>query len=194
MRFQTAADGKRHSTFAPTLDKLREIEEELAADKHDGIKTDVKGLTVNDCYELWKELKRGIKDSTYKNYIYMYEMFVKPTFGQKKVTKVLKSDVKRFYNTLADDKHLKVSTIDNIHMQIKLVSHEGALEINQLSATSRLLVPAGYRFRSAKKGIATSIYYEKMGKKVDDFSDTEADNYIELNGMKSELVIVEAEM
>ena len=45
----------------------------------------------------------------------MYEMFVKPTFGQKKVTKVLKSDVKRFYNTLADDKHLKVSTIDNIH-------------------------------------------------------------------------------
>ena len=111
----TTPDGKRHSTFAPTLDKLREIEEDLAADKHDGIKTDVKGLTVNDCYELWKELKRGIKDSTYKNYIYMYEMFVKPTFGQKKVTKVLKSDVKRFYNTLADDKHLKVSTIDNIH-------------------------------------------------------------------------------
>ena len=100
----TTPDGKRHSTFAPTLDKLREIEEELAADNHDGIKTDVKGLTVNACYELWKELKRGIKDSTYKNYIYMYEMFVKPTFGQKKVTKVLKSDVKRFYNTLADDK------------------------------------------------------------------------------------------
>ena len=82
----------------------------------------------------------------------------------------------------------------NLDMQIKLVSHEGALEINQLSATSRLLVPAGYRFRSAKKGIATYLYYEKQGKKVEDFSDTEADNYIELNGMKSELVIVEAEM
>ena len=82
----------------------------------------------------------------------------------------------------------------NLDMQIKLESHEGALEINQLSATSRLLVPAGYRFRSAKKGIATCIYYEKQGKKVDDFSDTEADNYIELNGMKSELVIVEAEV
>ena len=81
----------------------------------------------------------------------------------------------------------------NLDMQIKLVSHEGALEINQLSATSRLLVPAGYRFRSATKGIATHIYYEKQGKKVDDFSDAEADNYIELNGMKSELVIVEAE-
>ena len=82
----------------------------------------------------------------------------------------------------------------NLDMQINLVSHEGALEINQLSATSRLLVPAGYRFRSAKKGIATYIYYEKQGKKVDDFSDAEADNYIELNGMKSELVIAEAEV
>ena len=82
----------------------------------------------------------------------------------------------------------------NLDMQIKLVSHEGAREINQLSATSRLLVPAGYRFRSAQKGIATHMYYEKQGKKVDDFSDTEADNYIELNGMKSELVIAEAEV
>jgi len=45
-----------------------------------------------------------------------------------------------------------------------------------------------------KKGIATNIYYEKHGKKSDDFSDAEADNYIELNGMKSELVIAEAEM
>lgn len=42
--------------------------------------------------------------------------------------------------------------------------------------------------------IATHIYYERQGKKVDDFSDAEADNYIELNGIKSELVIVEAEV
>lgn len=111
----TTPDGVRHSTFAPTLDKLRELEEELAADKHDGIKTDVKGLTVNDCFNLWKELKRGIKDSTFKNYIYNYEMFVKPTFGKKKVVQVVKSDVKRFYNNLADDQHLKISTIDGIH-------------------------------------------------------------------------------
>ena len=62
------------------------------------------------------------------------------------------------------------------------------------AATSRLTIPADYRFRSTKKGIATHIYYERQGKKVDDFSDAEADNYIELNGIKSELVIVEAEV
>ena len=82
----------------------------------------------------------------------------------------------------------------NLDMQISVLSHEGALEINQLSATSRLTIPADYRFRSTKKGISTRIYYERQGKKVDDFSDAEADNYIELNGIKSELVIVEAEV
>ena len=82
----------------------------------------------------------------------------------------------------------------NLDMQIKVASHEGALEINQLSATSKLTVPEGYSFRSAKKGIATHIYYEKQGKKVEDFSNDEADNYIELNGMKSELVIEVAEV
>ena len=111
----TSNDGKRHSIFATTLDALRDMETELAADKHDGIKTDVKGLTVNDCYNLWKELKRGIKDSTFKNYIYMYEMFVMPNFGKKRVVQVVKSDVKRFYNNLCDVEHLKISTIDNIH-------------------------------------------------------------------------------
>ena len=111
----TTKDGKRHSIFATTLDALREMEADLAADQHDGIKTDIKGLTVNDCYNLWKELKRGIKDSTFKNYIYMYEMFVMPTFGKKRVVQVVKSDVKRFYNNLCDDQHLKISTIDGIH-------------------------------------------------------------------------------
>ena len=82
----------------------------------------------------------------------------------------------------------------NLDMQISVLSHEGVIEINQLSATSRLTLPADYRFRSAKKGIATHIYYERQGKKVDDFSDTEADNYIEFNGIKSELVIAEAEV
>ena len=75
----------------------------------------IKNVTVNDVYELWCQLKRGIKDSTMKNYIYMYELFVKPTFGKKKLVQVKKSDVRRFYNQLIDDKVLKPSTVDVIH-------------------------------------------------------------------------------
>jgi hypothetical protein len=38
-------------------------------------------------------------------------------------------------------------------------------------------------------GIATSISYERNGELCEDFSTAEADNVIELNGIKSELVI-----
>lgn len=111
----TSADGKRHSIYAPTLEQLREMEVQTIVDKHDGIKADVKALTVNDCFKLWKELKRGVKDSTFQNYVYMYEMFVMPTFGKKRVVQVQRSDIKRFYNGLVDEKVLKISTVDNIH-------------------------------------------------------------------------------
>ena len=111
----TSADGKRHSVYAPTLEELREQEEQIIVDKHDRIKTDVKGLTVNDLFDLWCQLKRGIKDSTFKNYIYMFEMFVKPTFGKSRVIYITKSDVRKYYNDLADSKVLKIATIDNVH-------------------------------------------------------------------------------
>ena len=100
------------------MDKLREYEEQVIVDRHDGIKTDVKALSVNDVFDLWCNLKRGVKDSTMKNYIYMYEMFVRPTFGKKRLVTVKKSDVRGFYNRLADEKILKISTIDGILIQV----------------------------------------------------------------------------
>lgn len=111
----TTGDGKRHSIYAPTLEQLREKETQIIIDEHDGIRNDITSKTVNDVYELWAELKRGIKDSTFKNYIYMYETFVKPTFGKKRITAVKRSDVKRFYNRLKEDRGMKISTIDNVH-------------------------------------------------------------------------------
>lgn len=107
--------GKRHAVYAPTLNDLREQEDQIAVDRHDGIKSNVKTVTVNEIFDLWCQLKRGIKDSTMKNYVYMYELFVKPGFGKKKLWTIKKSDVRRFYNQLIDDKGMKVSTVDGIH-------------------------------------------------------------------------------
>ena len=45
----TTSDGKRHSIYAKTLQKLRELEEQIIIDKHDGIRAAAKALTVNDC-------------------------------------------------------------------------------------------------------------------------------------------------
>lgn len=81
----------------------------------------------------------------------------------------------------------------NLDMSINVASHEGSIEINQISATSRIRIPDDYFFRVGKKGIGTAIYYEKQGKRVEDFSSVEADNYIELNGIKSELFIIKEE-
>ena len=107
--------GKRQTIYASSIDDLREMEEQILVDQHDGIKATAKTMTINDMYNLWLQLKRGIKDSTLKNYIYMYEMFVMPNFGKKRIALIKKSDVRRFYNHLVDDKILKISTVDNIH-------------------------------------------------------------------------------
>lgn len=111
----TSSDGTRHTIYAATLDELREKKDAVICDRRDGIKSETKRITVNDMFDLWCALKRGIKDNTFKNYIYMYEMFVRPTFGKYRITEVKKSDVKQFYNRMADDKVLKISTIDTVH-------------------------------------------------------------------------------
>ncbi len=111
----TSPDGKRHSIYASTLEELRAKEEQITVDAHDGIKTETRMVTVNEMFDLWCDLKRGIKDNTFQNYKYMYNLFIRPNFGKMRITMVKKTDVKRFYNTLADGKILKVSTIDTLH-------------------------------------------------------------------------------
>ena len=83
--------------------EFRVNQEQVIVDHYDGIRSDIKSLTVNYMFDLWCQLKKGIKDSTFKNYIYMYETFVRATFGRKRLVDVKKSDVKRFYNRLVDD-------------------------------------------------------------------------------------------
>lgn len=118
----TDSQGKRHYIYAPTLEKLREEEKLIIVDEHDGIKQENKILTLNDLFELWKDTKRGIKDSTFQNYIYMYNLIVAPSFGKNRVQMIKKSDVKKFYNLLADGKRMQVATIDNIHNVLHQVS------------------------------------------------------------------------
>ena len=111
----TSRDGKRHSITTSTLEELREKEEKIHRDVSDGIRADSQNVTVNDLFALWKNLKRGLKDNTYQNYCYMYNQFVAEDIGKLPVRKLKRSDVKRFYNTMADERGLKIATIDNIH-------------------------------------------------------------------------------
>lgn len=111
----TDGKGKRHFVYAKTLEELRDKEAEIEKDKSDGIKAEAKYTTINDLFDLWKQLKRGLKNNTFENYKYMYDTFVRPEFGKTRISSLKKSDVKRFYNRLADDRGLQPSTIDSIH-------------------------------------------------------------------------------
>ena len=45
----------------------------------------------------------------------MYRQFVEEDFGKIKVVELKRTDVRAFYNSLLDSRHLKVSTIDSVH-------------------------------------------------------------------------------
>lgn len=77
----------------------------------------------------------------------------------------------------------------NLDMNILCRSISGGIEVNQISATSKICVPEDFTFTALAKGISTSISYEKDGKKTDAFDTPNAENTIRLNGMKSELII-----
>ena len=107
--------GKRHSIYAKTLEELREKELDVLKDIMDGIKVSHKNLTVTDMYERWVKLKKGIADTTFQNYKFHYNQYVREGFGKRRITDVKRSDVRAFYNTLYDEKHYSVSTIDSVH-------------------------------------------------------------------------------
>lgn len=111
----TDRDGKRRRVYAKTLDELRAKEKEIAKDRSDGIKPEARYVTINELFDLWKQVKRGLKDNTFQNYLYMYDTFVRPEFGKNRISTLKKSDVKRFYNHLADERGLQASTIDSVH-------------------------------------------------------------------------------
>ena len=107
--------GKRHSVYAKTLDDLRDKENDILRETIEGITQKPCNLTINDLFNLWKDVKRGLKGNTLGNYTYIYELFVLPDFGKMKIVDVKRTDVRRFYNRLHEVRGLKVSTVDSVH-------------------------------------------------------------------------------
>ena len=111
----TADDGTRHTVYALSLEELREKEQQIARDLSDGIRSEAKSTTLNELFELWCTLKRGLKDNTFQNYKYMYARFVRDGIGKQCASAIKKSDIRRFYNTLVDGDYLQVSTLETVH-------------------------------------------------------------------------------
>ena len=58
----------------------------------DGIRAEARCTTLNELFEVWAQVKRGLKDNTYQNYLYVYRQFVAPDFGQSRISSIKKTD------------------------------------------------------------------------------------------------------
>ena len=108
--------GRRKYIYANDLVTLRERETQLTKDQLDGLDIYVAGkATVNFVFDRYMSLKTNLRQTTRSNYLYMYDRFVRDTFGKKKIAVIRYSDVLQFYNYLLDKQDLQVNTLESVH-------------------------------------------------------------------------------
>ena len=141
----TDANGKRKSVYSwkltptdPTPQgkkrgpSLRELKLKIEADRRDGISD--ANMTVDDLWKKFITSKRKLKDSTRNGYIYNYNKYIKPEFGNIRISEVKYSDILCFYNYLIHDVGLTVRTVEIIqniiHPMFNLAVKDHAIRDN----------------------------------------------------------------
>ena len=131
----TDSESHRHTVYAKTLAEIRKKERQIIRDMEDGLDpAAIDRTTLNMLYDSYISQKYDLKSSTKSNYIYMYDHFVRETFGRRKIAQIKYSDVKRFYYKLLMDKTLKPNTLETIHTQLhpafQMAVRDGLLRTN----------------------------------------------------------------
>lgn len=112
----TDPQGRRKFIYALDLTALREKEKQLIQDQLDGLDLYVSGkATINDTFDRYISTKHDLRETTRSNYLYIYDRFVRWTFGKKKIADVKFSDVLQFYLHLLDEEQLSIGTLDSVH-------------------------------------------------------------------------------
>lgn len=107
--------GRRKYRYANDLVTLREKEAQLMKDQLDGLDIYVAGkATVNFVFDRYMSLKNNLRQTTRSNYLYMYDRFVRDTFGNKKIADIKYSDVLQFYYYLLEKQELQINTLESI--------------------------------------------------------------------------------
>lgn len=108
---------KRRYVYAKDLMILREKEKKLVRNQLDGLDAYAAGsLDLNSVFERYISTKVEVKATTYYNYIYLYDHFVRDTLGKRKVGDIKYSDILCFYLYLLKEKEIQISTLQTIHV------------------------------------------------------------------------------
>ncbi len=110
------ANGKRRYIYSKDLKKLREKKQKLIKDQLDGLDIYVAGkANLNFVFDRYISTKSELRETTYVNYTYMYNRFVREGFGKNKIAEIKYSDVLYFYYDLVNNKKMQINTLETIH-------------------------------------------------------------------------------
>lgn len=108
--------GRRKYIYATDLRTLREKEKQLLKDQLDGLDVYAAGnADLNFVFDRYISTKTDLRKTTYTNYKYMYDHFVRDEFGKRKIAEIKYSDVLYFYYHLINEKKLQINTLETIH-------------------------------------------------------------------------------
>lgn len=86
--------GRRKYIYAKDLATLREREKELMKMQLDGLDMYTAAYaTINDIFDRYMVMKYNLRDSTRSNYNYMYDRFIRDSFGMKRIAEIRYSDI-----------------------------------------------------------------------------------------------------
>ena len=112
--------GKQRMIYAKSLVTLRQKEESLIRDQMDGLNVYVAGKAdVNFLFDRYISTKSELRSSTYSNYMYVWNHFIRDTFGKKRIKDVKYSDVLFFYSDLLNNKGLQINTLESINTVLR---------------------------------------------------------------------------
>lgn len=112
--------GKQRTVNANSLTTLRQKEESLIRDQMDGLNVHVAGnADVNFLFDRYISTKSELRSTTKSNYLYIWNHFIRDTFGKKKIKDVKYSDVLYFYTELITNQNLQINTLENINTVLR---------------------------------------------------------------------------
>lgn len=131
---------QKDSRTAKTLDKLRQIEETIEAERSQTIVSGDSDTTVEELLEIYLHSKKKIAATTLTGYWNNYHWHIKGSwFGALPIGKVLKLHIVNFYNELIEKKSLSKRTIELIN-NIVSPSFRLAVDVRWIAYNPCLLV------------------------------------------------------